>query len=155
MAFTSSECRPGPTGERAGVEWGDLRAGRRLSRCSWGATLSVSCSPDSWTRALGRGARAGDGNGAPEHGRAEAIAAILTGPAGIGKTALWEWTLERAATLGYLVLACRTGVAEAQLPWVGLTDLLRTGAAHDRGDGQSVIARANGGPGSASPGRSG
>jgi DNA-binding NarL/FixJ family response regulator len=69
---------------------------------------------------------AGDGDSAPPPGRAEAIAAILTGPAGIGKTALWEWTLERAASLGYLVLACRAGVAEAQLPWVGLTDLLRT-----------------------------
>jgi DNA-binding CsgD family transcriptional regulator len=56
-------------------------------------------------------------------------AAILTGPAGIGKTALWEWTLERASSMGYLVLSCRAGVAEAQLPWVGLTDLLRTAAA--------------------------
>ena len=34
-------------------------------------------------------------------------AAILTGPAGIGKTALWERTLERASSLGYLVLAAR------------------------------------------------
>ena len=58
--------------------------------------------------------------------RAGAVAAILTGPAGIGKTALWEWTLKQAADLGYLVLASRAGSAEAQLPWVGLTDLLRT-----------------------------
>ena len=62
-------------------------------------------------------------------GGAEALAAIFTGPAGIGKTALWEWTLQRASSLGYLVLASRAGVAEAQLPWVGLTDLLRTVAA--------------------------
>jgi DNA-binding CsgD family transcriptional regulator len=60
--------------------------------------------------------------------RPSAVAAILTGPAGIGKTALWEWTLERAASLGYLVLVSRAGIAEAQLPWVGLTDLLRTAA---------------------------
>jgi hypothetical protein len=46
--------------------------------------------------------------------------------AGIGKTALWEWSLERAASMGYLVLVSRAGLAEAQLPWVGLTDLLRT-----------------------------
>jgi DNA-binding CsgD family transcriptional regulator len=58
-----------------------------------------------------------------------AVAAVLTGPAGIGKTALWEWTLERAAGAGYVVLASRAGIAEAQLPWVGLTDLLRTVAA--------------------------
>jgi hypothetical protein len=60
--------------------------------------------------------------------RAEAVAVLLTGPAGIGKTALWEWTLERAASLGYQVLVSRAGIAEAQLPWVGLTDLLRTAA---------------------------
>jgi len=69
----------------------------------------------------------GDSGGVPE-GRAGAVAAILTGPAGIGKTALWEWALERAASLGYLVLVSRAGIAEAQLPWVGLTDLLRTAA---------------------------
>jgi DNA-binding CsgD family transcriptional regulator len=57
--------------------------------------------------------------------RAELVAALVTGPAGIGKTALWEWTLERAAGQGYLVLVSRAGVAEVQLPWVGLTDLLR------------------------------
>jgi DNA-binding CsgD family transcriptional regulator/tetratricopeptide (TPR) repeat protein len=55
----------------------------------------------------------------------EASAAILTGAAGIGKTALWEWATTRAAGDGHLVLASRAGAAEAQLPWVGLTDLLR------------------------------
>jgi len=55
-----------------------------------------------------------------------ARAAILTGAAGIGKTALWEWATARAAGAGHLVLACRAGAAEAQLPWVGLTDLLRS-----------------------------
>ena len=54
------------------------------------------------------------------------VAAILTGPAGIGKTALWEWTVGLAARMGYLVLTARTGAAEARLPWVALTDLLRT-----------------------------
>jgi DNA-binding CsgD family transcriptional regulator len=55
-----------------------------------------------------------------------ARAAVLTGAAGIGKTALWEWAVTRAAGAGHLVLASRAGAAEAQLPWVGLTDLLRS-----------------------------
>jgi DNA-binding NarL/FixJ family response regulator len=59
----------------------------------------------------------------------QALAAVLTGPAGIGKTALWEWAVEQASSAGYLVLASRAGIAEARLPWVGLTDLLRTAAA--------------------------
>jgi DNA-binding CsgD family transcriptional regulator len=79
----------------------------------------------------GTGGGTGGGTDGPssENGSAEAVAAILTGPAGIGKTALWDWTVERAARAGYLVLAARAGLAEAQLPWVGLTDLLRTVAA--------------------------
>jgi hypothetical protein len=60
---------------------------------------------------------------------APAVAAVLTGPAGIGKTALWEWAVEQASSTGYLVLASRAGVAEARLAWVGLTDLLRSAAA--------------------------
>jgi DNA-binding CsgD family transcriptional regulator len=56
-------------------------------------------------------------------------AAVLTGPAGIGKTALWEWAVDVARAGSYLVLASRAGVAEAQLPWVGLTDLLRAAPA--------------------------
>jgi DNA-binding CsgD family transcriptional regulator len=52
------------------------------------------------------------------------LAAVLTGPAGIGKTVLWEWAVDRAAAGGYRVLASRAGVAETQLPWVALTDLL-------------------------------
>src|SRR3984957_20093414 len=59
----------------------------------------------------------------------EARAAVLTGAAGIGKTALWEWATARAAGAGHLVLASRAGAAEAQLPWVGLTDLLRSAEA--------------------------
>src|ERR1022692_2326993 len=76
----------------------------------------------------GSGDGSGDHHGVPQGGSTE-VAAILTGPAGIGKTALWEWTLARASSAGYLVLAARAGIAEAQLPWVGLTDLLRTVAA--------------------------
>ena len=42
---------------------------------------------------------------------------------------MWEWALQQASGTGYLVLASRAGIAEARLPWVGLTDLLRTPAA--------------------------
>ena len=80
-------------------------------------------------RFLDSGASAGPGlagDGAADTGAAANVAAILTGPAGIGKTALWEWTVNHAAGLGYQVLAARTGAAETQLPWVALTDLLRT-----------------------------
>lgn len=66
-----------------------------------------------------------DPTAARTHDRTE-VAAILTGPAGIGKTALWDWTVERASSTGYLVLLSRAGIAEARLPWVGLTDLLRS-----------------------------
>jgi DNA-binding CsgD family transcriptional regulator len=55
----------------------------------------------------------------------EAKAVLLTGAAGIGKTALWEWATTRAAAAGHLVLTSRAAVTEARLPWVGLTDLLR------------------------------
>src|SRR5580658_986035 len=51
---------------------------------------------------------------------ARAGAAVLTGPAGIGKAALWEWAVAQASAAGYLVLASRAGIAEARLPWVGL-----------------------------------
>ena len=49
---------------------------------------------------------------------------LLTGPAGIGKTAIWEWSLSRAASAGWRVLSARAAASEASLPWVGLTDLV-------------------------------
>jgi DNA-binding CsgD family transcriptional regulator len=53
-------------------------------------------------------------------------AVLLTGEAGIGKTALWEWAAGRFAADGYQVLQSRASAAEARYPWVGMTDLLRT-----------------------------
>jgi DNA-binding CsgD family transcriptional regulator len=49
---------------------------------------------------------------------------VLTGVAGIGKTALWDWAVQSAQTAGWRVLIARCAAAETALPWVGLTDLL-------------------------------
>ena len=57
----------------------------------------------------------------------------LTGEAGIGKTTVWEWAVRRAQAQGHHVLVSRATPAEARLPWVGLTDLMRSveiGRAH-------------------------
>jgi DNA-binding CsgD family transcriptional regulator len=56
---------------------------------------------------------------------ARAAAVVLTGDAGIGKTALWDCTVQDRRAAGYHVLVSRASAAEARLPWVGLADLLR------------------------------
>ncbi len=48
----------------------------------------------------------------------------LVGPAGIGKTALWEYAVSRVEAAGWHVLAVRAAASEIALAWVGLTDLL-------------------------------
>ena len=53
-------------------------------------------------------------------------AIVLTGDAGIGKTAIWESIVAERRAAGDHVLLARATSAEARLPWVGLTDLLRT-----------------------------
>src|SRR5204862_1289043 len=50
-------------------------------------------------------------------------ALLLTGAAGIGKTALWEAGLEMARAAGRFVLAARPAGAEAGLAFAGLIDL--------------------------------
>ncbi len=50
---------------------------------------------------------------------------LLLGDAGIGKTAVWEWAVAHARAAGDTVLVTRASAAEARLPWVGLSDLLR------------------------------
>jgi DNA-binding CsgD family transcriptional regulator len=52
-------------------------------------------------------------------------AVLLTGDAGIGKTAIWESLVADRRANGEHVLLSRACSAEARLPWVGLTDLLR------------------------------
>jgi DNA-binding CsgD family transcriptional regulator len=49
---------------------------------------------------------------------------LVEGEPGIGKTAVWGAVVEDAARLGYRVLRCVGGQAEARLSFVGLSDLL-------------------------------
>ncbi|HST25029.1 MAG TPA: AAA family ATPase [Gaiellaceae bacterium] len=57
-------------------------------------------------------------------GRSGLAALIFEGPAGIGKTAVWQLVFERAAILGRLVLSCRPVEAESKLAFASLADLL-------------------------------
>ena len=50
--------------------------------------------------------------------------AVVTGEAGIGKTALWLDAVEAARARGNLVLSCRPTEAEAAFSFVGLADLI-------------------------------
>jgi DNA-binding CsgD family transcriptional regulator len=60
--------------------------------------------------------------GRPEPGRPTALA--LVGDAGIGKTTVWGWAVERANTRGSIVLVARPAESEAGLSFAGLSDLL-------------------------------
>ena len=51
-------------------------------------------------------------------------ALTFAGAPGIGKTTLWEETIQRAISLGYLVLSARPAEAEAELAFAALADLL-------------------------------
>ena len=51
---------------------------------------------------------------------------LLTGPAGIGKTAVLRVLAEEAAAAGTRVLRCAPTAADADLPYAALSDLLRT-----------------------------
>ncbi len=64
---------------------------------------------------------------APEHLPA---VAVLSGEAGIGKTALWLAGIDMAAADGYRTMSSRPSEAETTFSFAGLTDLLDTAAAH-------------------------
>jgi DNA-binding NarL/FixJ family response regulator len=51
-------------------------------------------------------------------------ALVMDGPAGAGKSTLWQAAVDRAAEAGFTVLACRPASAEAQLSYAALADLL-------------------------------
>ena len=49
---------------------------------------------------------------------------VIEGPAGAGKSTLWQAAVDDAAEAGYAVLACRPAGAEVQLSLAALADLL-------------------------------
>ncbi|WP_189314492.1 ATP-binding protein [Streptomyces brasiliensis] len=50
---------------------------------------------------------------------------LLTGPAGIGKSAIWRELVDRARQDGWLVLTCAPAESESSLALAALADLLR------------------------------
>ena len=52
------------------------------------------------------------------------LIAVVSGEAGIGKTALWLAAADLAAARGFHVLSCRPSEAEAGLSFLALTDIL-------------------------------
>jgi DNA-binding CsgD family transcriptional regulator len=58
--------------------------------------------------------------------RAEPRVLVIEGDAGIGKTTLWEAGVRLAADAGHRVLKCGPALAEAQLSFAAISDLLAT-----------------------------
>ncbi|HST25382.1 MAG TPA: AAA family ATPase [Gaiellaceae bacterium] len=56
--------------------------------------------------------------------REDVRALAVTGPAGIGKTAVWSEAVRRAAEAGFTVLSARPGGSEIKLSFAALADLL-------------------------------
>lgn len=73
---------------------------------------------------VGRGAEFTAVDALLDDERADPIALVLDGEAGIGKTTVWLAAVERADDLGYEVLLCRPAENETALPFVSLGDLL-------------------------------
>lgn len=53
-------------------------------------------------------------------------ATLIHGGAGQGKSTLWSWVVDQARSRGWTVQAARSTVVEADLPWVGIADLVAT-----------------------------
>ena len=49
---------------------------------------------------------------------------VIAGEPGAGKSTLWEFACDHARRRGYVVLSCRPGDVEDDLPFMGLIDLL-------------------------------
>jgi DNA-binding CsgD family transcriptional regulator len=58
-------------------------------------------------------------------------ALLLEGEAGVGKTTIWRWAVERAAAGEFRVLSCRPAEAEAKFSLAALADLFETIDARD------------------------
>jgi DNA-binding CsgD family transcriptional regulator len=61
-------------------------------------------------------------------------ALLLEGEAGIGKTTVWRWTVERARAATFRPLTCRPAEAEAKFSYAALADLFETIDARDLPD---------------------
>src|SRR5712692_896295 len=53
-------------------------------------------------------------------------ALLLEGEAGVGKTTIWRWAVERATAAGFRVQACRPAEAEAKFSYAALADLFES-----------------------------
>jgi DNA-binding NarL/FixJ family response regulator len=75
---------------------------------------------------IGRGSERAETMAALDATAGRTAAVLLTGEAGIGKTAIWESIVAQRRAAGDHVLISRATSAEARLPWVGMTDLMRS-----------------------------
>ncbi len=71
-------------------------------------------------------------------------ALLLEGQAGVGKTTIWRWALERAGAAGYRVLSCRPAEAEAKYSYAALGDLLE-GVGNRGGEGEAAAGKRSAG----------
>ncbi|MEU4746195.1 ATP-binding protein, partial [Actinosynnema sp. NPDC023658] len=62
--------------------------------------------------------------GVLDRARAGTACLVVSGEAGIGKSAVWEHVLRDAERRGYAVLSCRPAEPEARLSYGGLIDLV-------------------------------
>ncbi|HYY12720.1 MAG TPA: AAA family ATPase, partial [Kineosporiaceae bacterium] len=59
------------------------------------------------------------------HSLTTGVPVVVEGPAGIGKTVVWQALVDRAADAGRLVLTCAPTETETALPFAALDDVLR------------------------------
>ncbi|QQQ79180.1 AAA family ATPase [Saccharothrix sp. 6-C] len=77
-----------------------------------------------WRELVGREPEAAVAAEVLDRARAGSACLVVSGEAGIGKSALWEHVLRDAERRGYAVLACRPAEPEARLSYGGLIDLV-------------------------------
>src|SRR5205807_5696407 len=67
---------------------------------------------------------------------------LLEGEAGVGKTTVWRWAVERATAAEFRVVTCRPAEAEAKFSHAALADLFESVAARDLPDLPALQRRA-------------
>lgn len=73
---------------------------------------------------IGRNSELGEVDAFMQRSAIQLSALSVTGPAGIGKTTIWNEAIRRASEHGYQVLLTRPTEAEAKYSFAGLTDLM-------------------------------